>query len=124
MKHNVLIFVIIRSNIIEELKRRRMYCTYPYLYPFYCSSFFPDLPRFLLLSFPFCFRNFLSPLFFIFLLKKNFFLTFILFLRQRETEHERGRVRKRETQNLKQAPGSERSAQSPTRGSNSQTARS
>ena len=38
-------------------------------------------------------------------------------MRQRETEHERGRVRERETQNLKQAPGSERSAQSPTRGS-------
>ena len=30
-----------------------------------------------------------------------------LFLRQRETEHEPGRVRERETQNLKQAPGSE-----------------
>ena len=54
-----------------------------------------------------------------------FFLTFIyLFLRQRETEHERGRVRERETQNLKQAPGSELSAQSPTRGLNSRTARS
>ena len=32
-----------------------------------------------------------------------------------------GRVRERETQNLKQAPGSELSARSPTRGSNSQT---
>ena len=35
-----------------------------------------------------------------------FFLIFFnvyLFLRQRETEHERGRVRERETQNLKQA---------------------
>uniref|UniRef100_A0ABI7X9C8 NADH dehydrogenase [ubiquinone] 1 beta subcomplex subunit 6 n=1 Tax=Felis catus TaxID=9685 RepID=A0ABI7X9C8_FELCA len=42
----------------------------------------------------------------------------------RETEHERGRVRERETQNLKQAPGSELSAQSPTWGSNSRTARS
>ena len=48
---------------------------------------------------------------------------FYLFLRQRETEHERGRVRERETQNPKQAPGSELSAQSPTRGSNSRTAR-
>ena len=28
-------------------------------------------------------------------------------MRQRKTEHERGRVRERETQNLKQAPGSE-----------------
>ena len=51
---------------------------------------------------------------------------FYLFLRQRETEGEQGRVREREseTQNLKQAPGSELPAQSPMRGSNSQTARS
>ena len=34
------------------------------------------------------------------------------------------RERERETQNPKQAPGSELSAQSPTRGSNPQTARS
>ena len=34
------------------------------------------------------------------------------------------REKKRETQNPKQAPGSELSAQSPTRGSNSQTTRS
>ena len=33
-------------------------------------------------------------------------------MRQRETEHEWGRVRERETQNLKQAPGSELSARS------------
>ena len=49
----------------------------------------------------------------------SFFLIFFnvyLFLRQRETEHEWGRVRERETQNPKQAPGSEPSAQSPTRG--------
>ena len=32
-------------------------------------------------------------------------------MRQGETKHERGRVRERETQNLKQAPGSELSAQ-------------
>ena len=54
-----------------------------------------------------------------------FFLIFFnvyLFLRQRETEHEQERVRERETQNLKQAPGSELSAQSPTWGSNSWTA--
>ena len=47
-----------------------------------------------------------------------------LFLRERETEHERGRGRERETQNPKQAPGSELAAQSPTWGSNPQTARS
>ena len=41
---------------------------------------------------------------------------------QRETETER--ERERETQNLKQAPGSELSAQSLMRGSNSQTVRS
>ena len=37
-------------------------------------------------------------------------------MRERETEHERGRVRERETQNLKQAPGSGLSAQSPDAG--------
>ena len=42
---------------------------------------------------------------------------------QRETEHEwgRGRERERETQNLKEVPGSELTAQSPTGGSNPQT---
>ena len=35
-----------------------------------------------------------------------------------------GRQRERETQNREQAPGSELSAESPMRGSNSQTARS
>ena len=39
--------------------------------------------------------------------------------RERETEHEQGRGREGgETQNLKQAPGSELAAQSPTWGSN------
>ena len=37
-------------------------------------------------------------------------------MRQRETEHERGRVRERETQNLKQASGSALSAQGPDAG--------
>ena len=44
--------------------------------------------------------------------------------RERERERERARgegQRERETQNPKQAPGSELSAQSPTWGSNSQT---
>ena len=45
-----------------------------------------------------------------FLLKKKFFFNVYLFLRQRETEHEQGRVRERETQNLKQAPGSQHRA--------------
>ena len=55
----------------------------------------------------------------------NFFFNVYLFLGQRETEHERGAgQRERETQNRKQAPGSEPSAQNLTRGSNSQTARS
>ena len=48
--------------------------------------------------------------------------------RERERERERARVgegqRERETQNPKQAPGSEWSAQSPTRGLSSRTARS
>ena len=46
--------------------------------------------------------------------------------RERKTEHERGRgrERRRETQNSKQAPGSELPAERPKRGSSSQTARS
>ena len=48
-------------------------------------------------------------------------------MRARETQYELGegqRERERETQNLKQAPGSELSAESPMQGSNSQTSRS
>ena len=41
--------------------------------------------------------------------------------RERQTEHEQGRSRERETQNLKQAPGCELSAQSLMRGSNPRT---
>ena len=48
-----------------------------------------------------------------------FFLTFIF-----ESVSGGGAERERETQNLKQTPGSELSAQSLTRGSNSQTVRS
>ena len=46
--------------------------------------------------------------------------------RERERAHEQGRGREREThtQNPKQAPGSELSAQSPTQGSNSLAVRS
>ena len=53
---------------------------------------------------------------------KFLFLMFIQFLGERETESARkqGRSRERETQNLKQAPGSEPLAQIPKRGSNSQ----
>ena len=61
----------------------------------------------------------------------NFFLCVrvcYLFLRERERERERqrewGRGRERGRQNLKQVPGSELSAQSPIRGSNSWTVRS
>ena len=63
-------------------------------------------------------QDFLSFLFFFF-----YFFNVYLFW-DRETEHEWGRVRERETQNLKQAPGSELSAQSLAWGSNSWTARS
>ena len=59
---------------------------------------------------------------------------FILILRQRETERERERAhkqgrggereREKETENPNQAPGSELSSQSLTRGSNPQTVRS
>ena len=53
---------------------------------------------------------------------KNFFK--YLLLRELETECKQKRGRKRETQNLKKAPGSELSAQSPKQGSNSQMVRS
>ena len=60
-----------------------------------------------------------------------FFFNFLMFiyLRERERERERQSVngvgqRERETQNLKQVPGSELSAQSPMWGSNSPTTRS
>ena len=51
------------------------------------------------------------------------FLMFHLFLRERkrEREHTEEGQRERETQNLKQAPGSEPSAQSPTWDLNSWT---
>ena len=56
---------------------------------------------------------------------KFFFQCLFIFGTERETEHERREgQRDRETQNRKPAPGSEPSAQSPTRGSNSRTARS
>ena len=61
--------------------------------------------------------------------QKKIFLMFI-FESQRERDRQTDRARvgeeqgERETQNLKQAPGSELSAQSPTRGSNPRTARS
>ena len=48
-----------------------------------------------------------------------FFISVHLFLREREREHERGRGRERDTQNWKQAPGSELSSQSPMGGSHS-----
>ena len=47
------------------------------------------------------------------------FSFFNVYLRERETEREQGRDRERGKQNLKQAPGSEVSAQSGTQGSNS-----
>ena len=59
-------------------------------------------------------------LIFYYLLFFKFFLMFIHFDRDRETEHEWGRGTARETQNLKQAPGYDLSAaQSLTRVSSS-----
>ena len=61
---------------------------------------------------------------------KIFNNVYYLFLRNREREREREREgaaegqRARETQNPKQAPGSDLSAQSPKRDSNPQTVRS
>ena len=56
----------------------------------------------------------------------NFFFN-VYFIFERETEHEQGRGKERGRHRIRsrlQAPGSELSAQSPTRGSISQTARS
>ena len=59
----------------------------------------------------------------LFFIKKNFFYCLFIFERDRaECEWVRGR--ERETQNPKQAPGSELSAQSPMWGSNSRAVRS
>ena len=52
------------------------------------------------------------------------FFSVYLFLRETETECEQGRGREKGRQNPEQAPGSELSAQSPTRGSNSWAVRS
>ena len=54
-------------------------------------------------------------------LKKKNFKSFTIFERE---EQAGGGQRERETQNRKQAPSSELSAQSPTRGSNPRTVRS
>ena len=56
----------------------------------------------------------------------NFFFNVYLFIwdRERQSMNGGGAERERETQSRKQAPGFEPSAQSLTRGSNSQTARS
>ena len=53
-----------------------------------------------------------------------FFLTFIIFERERDRAQPGKGQTERETQNLKQAPGSELSAQSLKWGSNSQAVRS
>ena len=56
-------------------------------------------------------------------IKEYIFKCLFIFERQRDSMSREGQ-RERETQNLKQAPGSELSAQSLTRGSNSQMVRS
>ena len=53
-----------------------------------------------------------------------FFLICFLFIFETDRAQEGEGQRERETQNLKQAPGSQLSAQSPTQGLNSQTVRS
>ena len=61
----------------------------------------------------------------LYLLKKIFFNVY-LFLTETETDRVRARKgqKERETQNLKQVPGSELSAQNPMQGLNSQAVRS
>ena len=61
---------------------------------------------------------------FIYLLKKFFFQRLFIFGTERDRAWTGEGQRERETQNRKQAPGSEPSVQSLTRGSNSRTARS
>ena len=53
-----------------------------------------------------------------------FFLIFLMFIFERQRAQAGEEQRERETQNPKEAPGSELSAQSLMRGSNSQTMRS
>ena len=48
------------------------------------------------------------------ILKKILFNVYFIFGRERETEHKQGRGKERKAENLKQALGSEPSAQSPT----------
>ena len=62
---------------------------------------------------------------FTYLFFKNNFFNIYLILRERERQSSSwgGAEKERETHNLKQVPGSEQSAQSPTWGSNPQTAR-
>ena len=64
------------------------------------------------------------PFLFLFLSFPFYFYFKCLFIYLRETKHEWRRGRERETQNPKQAPGSELSEHSPTQGLNSQTMRS
>lgn len=45
-----------------QLNRRRVYYIYPDIYCFCCYSFIPDVLRFLLVSFLFCFKNFFTVL--------------------------------------------------------------
>ena len=54
----------------------------------------------------------------------SIFFNLYLFLRERDRVQAGEKQGKKETQNLKQAPGSELSAQNPTQGLNSQTLRS
>ena len=55
--------------------------------------------------------------------KNYLFIYLFIFETERQSMNGGGAERERETQNRKQAPGSEPSAQSPTRGSNSRTTR-
>ena len=84
-------------------------------------AFFPTVPKVLysILSMYFFFAKFDNYFFFNF-----FFNVLFIFGTERDRAWTGVGQRERETQNRKQAPGSEPSAQSLTRGSNSRTARS
>ena len=91
----------------------------------YCPVLVLPFPKAFSFSFSFSF-SFLSFFLCLFLCFFSFFLSFFnvyLFLRERERDRAQAGEgqRERETQILKWALGSELSAQSPTRGSNSET---
>lgn len=55
---SITIFVFI-TKIYRVHEKKLVYCIYPYFFSFCCSFVLFDVSRFLILSFPFCMKNFL-----------------------------------------------------------------